>query len=201
MGRPLGDDPRRHRPEPEAGAEGNGRAARAGLTAAPEFVRLGREFFHPRRTRGEHDSAGDAGQEAPEIEQRLVVRAEHQHQGRADGEERRGPQQHPPPAPIGERPAEEQRRDETERIDAEERLRRADRETGVLAVGDQQRHELVGAPRDPEHGPTDREPRFLISHNVTLCAGRSHQCEARGGVWCGSQPAGTTKGWKTCSST
>ncbi len=158
--RHLTDQPGDERAETEAGRQrdrGSPGRRTGGL--------VGGEVGDPGAGSGEHDSGAGAGEEAGngQAGHRVVLDDQQHGRQRREHDER---QHDRPPAPSVRRgAADQQGRDQPDGVDAEEEGAGLRRHPDLVAVGDEQGGELVGAPPDGEHREGHPLPRL---HGPTL---------------------------------
>lgn len=157
-GCPLRDQPGDQRPEAEPEGQRDRPASGTRLVRSATVERRHRKFLHPGRAGSEDHAAGCTGHEAPREQQRQVVTASHQqHSCPERHDDGRTHQPSAPPA-VGRRTTEQQSHHQAHGVDAEQAVVHGRGDSPVLAVGDEQRDELVGAPGDREDAACGTPP-------------------------------------------
>ncbi len=150
---------REHGGKPCADQE-SGREAQGGAAGALGGIAAGArgQLRDPRRADGHDQPQRHAAEHAPPGDNQRLIRGDGQQEGTDERQRRRGNKGGLAADAVGQRPADEQRGDDAEHVGAEQAVDGHLREVAGLAVHDQQRGELVAAPRDGDHGRGHGEP-------------------------------------------
>ncbi len=166
--------PLEERRDDRTGAEArigdDGRQHRRALTGAGAV-----QLLEPGRPHAEHGAAHDAEQEPTEQQQGERVASEDHHHRRHPGQHQEGYAHPPSPEPIGDRPGDEKRAEDTDDVHGEDRHRRAVAERQAIAIQDEKRGRHVGAVRHEEQSDGNQHDvaihRGSVGHRHSLVAG------------------------------